>query len=369
MSSTDQSTAIILIGNNSTTTSKTTITITRSSTSTLYYATLDDGDVSTITRSSTAFTTTVDGEVFTVPGYFDSQVPLQSSTSTTSIESTTTTSTPAVSGAGGAQTYGTPANTGAAGPTSTDASNTDDGGNHNSTPPAGTIAGGVVGGCAGLAVVVLIAMLFVRWYRRKSQMGHQALPPGTAGGSEEQSRSAPGMAERAGIVPFAAAVPALFRHQNRSTEPEQSERGFTRISGRKLPSQWSEGMNSNQAPNMPLTATTPAEESAGRNLSNASFSRDSQGLYGGNGGDLSPGAASPESISRGPLRTSDPGSVMMMSRGPERQPQVHYGGAVQRPGQASTLSTTPPAAGALGRSETPSSLLDPNRSSRFTEDM
>ena len=278
-------------------------------------------------------------------------------------------STPAVSGAGGAQTYGTPTNTGAAGPTSTDASNTDDGNNHSSTPPAGTIAGGVVGGCAGLALVALIAMLFVRWYRRKTQMGHQALPPGTAGGSEGQSRSGPGMAERAGIVPFAAAVPALFRHQNRSTEPEQSERSFTRISGRKLPSQWSEGMSSSQAPNMPLTTVTSAEESEGRNLSSTSFYRDSQGFYGGNGGDLSPGAASPESVNRGPLRASDPGSVMMMSRGPERQPQVHYGGSVPRPGQASALSTSPPAAGALGRSETPSSLLDPNRSSRFTEDM
>lgn len=310
--------------------------------------------------------------MFTVTGnsvYSDSQAPLQSPTSTTTSDGQSTTSTSAVSGAGAPQTYGTPANTGAAGSTSTDASNTDDNGNHNSTPPAGTIAGGVVGGAAGLAVILLIAMLFVRWYRRRSQMRHQALPPGTAGGGAEQSRSAPGMAERAGMAPFAAAIPALFRHQNPSTEPGQSERGFTRVSGRKLPSQWSEGMSSSQLPNMPQTIATSGEGSAGRNLDNTSFYRNSPAFDGGDDGDLSPSAASPESIDGGPLRTSDPGSVMMMSRGPERQPEVHHGSPLQRPGQASTLSTSPSAASALGRSETPSSMLEPNRSSRFTEDM
>ncbi|CAK1354482.1 unnamed protein product [Cercospora beticola] len=352
--------AVMVIGNNATATSKTTITVTRSSTSTLFYATLDGGEVSTITRSRAPFTTTLAGEVFTVPGYSDSQSRIQ-----TSQDSTTATATGNVSGAGGAQTYGTPATTA---PTST--STNDSGGGGSSTPPAGTIAGGVVGGAAGLAVIVLIAMLFFRWYRRKVQTGHQALSHGPTGGHDEQSRSGPGMAERAGIIPFAAAVPSLFRHQNQDPDSEQHERGFTRISGRKLPSQWSEGMISAHPPNMPPDPMSSGAE-GGRHLTGSSFYRHSGGLSDGSG-ELSPSNASPESMERGHLRTSDPGT-MMMSPGPERQPQVHYGSAqnFSRPGQASTLSVSPPGASAsvLRRSETPSSIIEPNRSSRFTEDM
>lgn len=352
--------AVMVIGNNATATSKTTITVTRSSTSTLFYATLDGGEVSTITRSRAPFTTTLAGEVFTVPGYSDSQSRLQ-----TTQDSTIATATGNVSGAGGAQTYGTPATTA---PTST--STNDNGGGGSSTPPAGTIAGGVVGGAAGLAVIVLIAMLFFRWYRRKVQTGHQALSHGSTGGHDEQSRSGPGMAERAGIIPFAAAVPSLFRHQNQDSGSEQHERGFTRISGRKLPSQWSEGMTSAHPPNMPPDPISSGAE-GGRHLTGSSFYRHSGGLSDGSG-ELSPSNASPESMERGHLRTSDPGT-MMMSPGPERQPQVHYGSAqnFSRPGQASTLSVSPPGASAsvLRRSETPSSIIEPNRSSRFTEDM
>lgn len=245
-----------------------------------------------------------------------------------------------------------------------------------STPPAGTIAGGVVGGAAGLAVVLLIAMLFLRWYRRKAQLGHQALPANSGMSPELDqapvSRHGPGMAERAGLMPIMGAVPALFRHQNRSqdqsSESEPTERGFTRVSGRKLPSSFSPGMSS-PPPSMPLTG------SAERNLSTSSFYRDSSGFYGGEGGGGGRGA--------GAASESPPPEEMTLSPGPQRRPTVHAGGpyVMSPPATASSPSSprnpaeqslrSPPGTGTTAtfeRSDTPSSL-DPNRGSRFVEEV
>ena len=210
-------------------------------------------------------------------------------------------------------------------------------------------------------------MLFLRWYRRKSRMGHQALPANSAAMSPEphqpggMSRSGPGMAERAGLMPLMGAVPGLFRHQNRSTEApsEPSERGFQRVSGRKLPSAFSEGMSS-PPPGMPLTGPE-------HNMSSTSFYRDSQGFYGGEG------PSSPTDV-----RGAD-GEHMVMSPGPQRRPTVHAGGPyVMSPSNSNLTSpvlrgdlSPPPTAGTtatFGRSDTPASL-DGSRNSRFTEEV
>lgn len=342
----------------------------------LFFFTLNDGSVSTFSRSSDTYTTTLgDGETIIVPSVAAS-TPTSSSRSTTSSVSSTTsrqsstqssseqqstiTSTATLGGTGGAgsstPTYSSPA--------TTTTGSSGSGGGGGSSPPAGTIAGGVVGGAAGLAVLLLIAMLFVRWYRRKGQM--QALPAegeasrGLDGPSDGRG---PGMAERAGLMPLVSAVPAFFRHQNRSAETAPSERGFTRVSGRKLPSAFSEGMSSegvrNQqmagpsqaTPGMPLSSSPPEAE---RNLSSTSFYRDSAGFYGGDG-ERSSGSP--------PLRRS-PEEMMTMSPGPQRQPEIHAGGPyVMSPTSAQHPGS--PSAGLLGRSDTPSSL----RNSRFTEDM
>ncbi|KAK4548566.1 hypothetical protein LTR36_009476 [Oleoguttula mirabilis] len=173
------------------------------------------------------------------------------------------------------------------------------------------------------------------------------------------------MAERAGLMPMMGAVPALFRHQNRSQDQqsEPSERGFTRVSGRKLPSSFSPGMSS-PPPTMPLSGPD-------LNLSTTSFYRDSAGFYGGEGGGaggaMSPtAAAAPEELT--------------LSPGPQRRPTVHAGGPyVMSPPASSPSSPSNPADSALSppgtgttatfdRSDTPSSL-DPNRGSRFTEEV
>ncbi|EMD01134.1 hypothetical protein BAUCODRAFT_144696 [Baudoinia panamericana UAMH 10762] len=262
------------------------------------------------------------------------------------------------------------------------------GGNGNdnqNTPPAGTIAGGVVGGAAGLAMVLLIAMLFLRWYRRKSQRGQTALPAGADFSSDfghGRSRG-PGMAERAGLMPALGAVPALFRHQNRNSavSSEPTERGFQRVSGRKLPSSFSPGMTAAEGAGGAAAAMPLAEHE--RNLSGNSYFHNSGGSLGaaaGGAGPFSDAAA---------IHDNDRDEQMTLSPGPQRRPTVHAGGPYNMSSPPTTASstlapaTTPKSPrmdrptspqGTVGtsatfdRSETPSSL-DWNRGSKFTEEV
>ncbi|KAF7190191.1 hypothetical protein HII31_08522, partial [Pseudocercospora fuligena] len=330
---------------------------------TFFIATLSDGDTTIITRARTAYVTTfADGEAFTIPGLSStlSRSGTSSTTTTSDSEQSTVTATALINGSNAASpgAYGTPATSAPSSSTSSGSASNNNHSNSNSPPPAGTIAGGVVGGCAGLAVIVLIAMLFVRWYRRRTTRGHQALPPASSDSPEQPGHLSrgPGMAERAGLMPLAAAVPAMFRYHNRSAEPsESSERGFTRVSGRKLPSAWSEGMSS-PPPEMPLNAATTSTAGA-----SASYYRDSPGQYGGDGTGFPPSSptASPTSpaSSHGPLRSSTH-EMISFSPGAQRQPQLHAGGPYGFTGGPSGFQ----------RSDTPSSL-DPSRNSRFTEEM
>jgi hypothetical protein len=188
------------------------------------------------------------------------------------------------------------------------------------------------------------------------------------------------MAERAGIRPLANAVPGFFKHQNRSdVEPPPSERSFQKISGRKLPSAYSEGMSSadmsGPAPSVPSTGVPSTGQD--RNLSSLSFYRDSQGFYGGEG-DAAERAASPDDVP--PMQTDNTG--VLLSPGPQRKPTVHTGGPwIMTPSssvpstpnmQSPNLATIPGSPTehprAIQRSSTPSTLPD-NRSSRFTEEV
>jgi hypothetical protein len=175
------------------------------------------------------------------------------------------------------------------------------------------------------------------------------------------------MAERAGMIPLVSAVPALFRHGNRSQEeppPVPGERGFQRVSGRKLPSAFSQGMDSggmsSPPPSMPLTATTasPAQD----NIDNhTSFYRDSYGFYGGPGHhDASRDNSGATELDASPERGSpspDGPVEIALSPGPRRTPTVHQGGPyVVQP--SSSVPGTP----VVGpRSATPNS--------RFAEDV
>lgn len=348
----------------------------------VFFATLEDGTVTRLTRSSEPYTTTFsDGRVSTIVPFSSSgprSSPLSTVTDgdrtsvvfstqtlaadTSRIAASTIYSTD-IAGVGAVGTAGTldetPVSSASASATNNNNDDSDD------SPPTPVLAGGVVGGVAGLAVVVLIAMFFIRWYRRRGHLGgHHALPSGAAmppghdadtgdsmGGGSSRN---PGMAERAGLMPLAGAVPGFFRHINRSSEQpsEPSERGFTRVSGRKLPSAFSEGMSNHNPQAMPLNYTDHD-----RNLSSTSFYRDSAGFYGGDGEDDGPNT---------PMRRNAPGGEnIMLSPGPRRTPTVKHGGPyTMRPSTVSPSTPPPGTAATYGRSDTPGSA---ERGSRFTE--
>jgi hypothetical protein len=375
--------ALIIENNSTTETSKTTIDLGTTSSSTgssasstslaafVYLATLSDGTVETITQSSSSYATTfADGQVSTISagsssssgswrssssGATSTTYSTQSASSSSQAQSTITSTAAYGGGAAGATTAGSTASSS----TSSAASSSS---NNNNNPPAGTIAGGVVGGAAGIALILLVALVALRWWRRRGQLGHQALPANT-GVSPDQDQPevsrGPGMAERAGLAPVIGAVPAVFRHQNRSrdapSEPEPAERGFTRVSGRKLPSSFSPGMTSSSPPpTMPLTDPY-------RNLSSTSFYRDSAGFYGGEGAGAEGAAAG------GAAGASHEG--MTLSPGPQRRPTVHTGGPYTMSPTVSSPRSPSDTAGTsatFDRSDTPSSL-NPDRGSRFSE--
>ncbi|KAH0600278.1 hypothetical protein MHUMG1_01274 [Metarhizium humberi] len=113
------------------------------------------------------------------------------------------------------------------------------------TPQQRQVIGGVVGAVAGVAVIGLLLMLFLRWKKRKgsstildNQSGgatSRTLGDGTSG----DSGSGGAMAERAaapGAVAAAFASLTGKRAPQTSHSADSGERGFYRVSGRKLPS-------------------------------------------------------------------------------------------------------------------------------------
>jgi len=375
----------------------------------LFLATQSNGEVATLTRSSESFTTTLsDGQTATVSpsatsgtssrtsasSASESVTTISSDGSTTrstvfSTEIPTSTRTSSESnpvpsddsdGVGLVGVAGDGATATSNGITSTSTVAANDG-DDDAVAPAGTIAGGVVGGAAGLALVLAIVLLFMRRYKKRALLGHQALPANAAGSGANSAGGSTsggaGMAERAGLMPFAGAVPALFRHQNRSqnTGPETGERGFQRVAGRKLPSAYSEGMTgpthkpTSPPPTMPLVSPDGHDGTEG-NLSSHSFYRDSDGFYGGDGSLSAPDPFS-DSNAAGVAAGTGTTEHMVMSPGPQRRPTIHAAKSnVQSPSVATsgTPSWTPSSAAPFARSETPVSL-DGSRNSRFTEEV
>ena len=314
-------------------------------------------------------------------------------------------------------------NSGNTNPTPPPSSNTNGGSGGSSAPPTQDLVGGIVGGVAGLAMIFVILLLLFRWRRGKLNNRRTISPPvaQTIGpGGVPQSGN---MTQRSSTAPIAAA--GFFRSlrpassQTATTaDTAPSERGFQKISGRKLPSVLASGGDGWGDP--PTTAPTagPTGAAAGlgmaagvakerspfddpppghrpsppHSLSGSSFYRDSHGFYGGvvpeeqTEASSSPGSSSSPTYfaplgaaagrSNVPLGHGSPSrrdEAAQMRPGPARTPVINQpgfgsirGGAPPRPVRA-----TPPPAGlhpvrdGLGRSH-PSQ--DGSRGSRFTED-
>ena len=293
-----------------------------------------------------------------------------------------------------------------------------------SAPPTQDLVGGIVGGVAGLAMIFVILLLLFRWRQGKLGNRRTIAPPAphTVGhGGEPQSGN---VTQRSSTAPIAAAGffrslrPASSQTATTADTVPSSERGFQKISGRKLPSVLASGGDGWGDP----PAAGPVAESTGgaaglsmaagaangrspfddpppgqrpsppQSLSGSSFYRDSHGFYGGvvpeeqTEASSSPRSSSSPTYfaplgaatgrSNVPLGQGSPSrrdEAAQMRPGPARTPVINQpgfgsvrGGAPPRPVRA-----TPPPAGlhpvrdGLGRSH-PSQ--DGSRGSRFRED-
>ena len=196
----------------------------------------------------------------------------QTSSSEVSSSVANSASSAAPAGFGG---FGIPGGVAAASSTPTAA--TGNGPNHplNNSISTPQVVGSVIGSLAGLAVLLVLALLILRRYKRK-QRALQHLSETDTADTRPIASAGQQMAQRSSFMPAAAAsFLSRFSSSSRGTvdpggAPGQ-ERGFQRISGRKLPSAFSEGMTSDSVPFDRAT------------LSGSSFYRDSQGFYRGSG--------------------------------------------------------------------------------------
>ncbi len=200
-----------------------------------------------------------------------------SSSARTSLTTTTTTAAPVTiyAGNGGSGGAGTGSAADVPASTSTPASLAPTPG-----PPTTTVVASVVGSVAGVAVVLLVVLVFLRWKRRHGS-GLRLLSDGDAGSRFRGVGPSPAggdggggaMADRG--LPFngaPAALAALPSNKRISRGPSagfaEGERTFYRVSGKKLPSVLQHGGDGYSDPRQST-------------ISGMSISRDSQGWWEG----------------------------------------------------------------------------------------
>ncbi|KAI6712432.1 hypothetical protein JHW43_005059 [Diplocarpon mali] len=262
--------------------------------------------------------------------------------SSSNSSSSTSSSSPFASYTDGTLVYGTGTASGSS-PASTSGAGSDGDSDDSSAPATSTVVGGVIGGLAGLAILIFLFMFLIRWRRRKESM--LALGSGEGDAAAGAARSVPpqsagGMAERSAIGNFSvpAALASLTGYkrssQSATVSTTGSERGFYRVSGRKLPSVLQSGGDG-----------YGDGITEGNTLSGSSFSRDSQGFYSGPGG------------------TQRDSGVPIMREGPARTPVTEHSPFAAAP---DSLNPPPPRRpDAAGR--VPSQ--DGSQRSRFTEEV
>ena len=348
------------------------------------------------------------------------------------IQSASATGSGAASTGAGAGGIGGATSTAGA-PTSTSSATSGSGGGNNK-PATPALIGGIVGGISGLVLILLAALLLLRWKKGNlGSRGRRTISPPMlqTSGTGAASQSGTGTTgtgttgtQRSSTAPIAAA--GLFGRLRPSSsqtattaDTAPSERGFQKISGRKLPSVLTSGGDgygekavagaagaavgagagavaaSKDAPPMPqqkgvapgqgpFAGLAPAlRPSPPHSLSGSSFYRDSRGFYGGvvpestsgsgatepsgSPTSSSPTFPSPLAIAGGAKDPGTPSRKPTMRPGPARTPVISAPGAVPPP---RPVRGTPPPTGAqdprdlLGRSH-PSE--DGSRASRFRE--
>ena len=375
---------------------------------------------STAAAASTlsGFTTSTGSSQFLSSGITATPTTLNASaTSSLASQSAASTASAASNTGVGAGGIGGSSTGTAATPTSSSRS----GSGNDNAPRTPVLVGGIVGGVAGLALVLMLILLYFRRRRNKSSQRRIISPPlaPTVGqGSGPQSGSGI-MTQRSSTAPIVGGILGRMRPLSSqtartaaTTDTAPSERGFQKISGRKLPSVLASGgdgygdnttgpstgsighpstqRNSGVAPGQgPFAGLAPglrpSQPSPSHSLSGSSFYRDSQGFYGGVVPDTektesssSPLSSSPATVAPLAAATGTPprrDEVANIRPGPARTPVINQPGQapVRPPQQPSPRARGPPGPIAdfprvrdgLGRSH-PSQ--DGSRGSRFRED-
>lgn len=278
-------------------------------------------------------------------------------------------------------------------------------------PPTPILVGGIVGGLAGLAMI-LLALLFL-FRLRRGKVGQRRLisPPMVQTPVTATARGSGSGTQRSSNVPIAAAgffgrLRPSSSQTAATTDTAPSERGFQKISGRKLESvlhSGGDGYGNTYSGISGGTSTSAARgvapgqgpyaglapglrPSPPQSLSGSSFYRDSRGFYGGvvpkdetssdpTESSVSPSSSSPPPLGvlRSPHAPSRGSEVPNIRPGPARQPVINEPGffPVRTPSRAQApprpVRETPPSImehsnDSLGRSHPGGS-----RESRFRE--
>lgn len=338
----------------------------------------------TFTSDGTTFTS--DGTTFTFDGTtFTSDRATLTSDAVTATSAATTTTSPSPSpssndndddddlvgliGGGGSSTTVAPPSattTGAGG-----------GGSDSPSDPSlpGTVAGSVLGGIAGVAFILVLALVFLRWKKRQMngkgqsprglltgtgagaagfKTGTTNTPepgPGSGPGGDHSSAGSPvsrTMTQRSSLPFIPASLANLAgskRYSDRTaTSSETGEKGFQKVSGRKLPSVLHYGGDG---------YTEPGNQPGNRDtvMSEQSSNRDSIAMFTGPG--------MPRLALGSPMRPES--GIVVFHDGPSRTPQQSHG--------AFSPTLSPPARDPLGRSHPSQDGSSRSHSSfsRFTE--
>ncbi|KAK6363609.1 hypothetical protein TWF730_001033 [Orbilia blumenaviensis] len=256
------------------------------------------------------------------------------------------------------------------------------------------ILGGVFGGLAGIGLVLWALLFLVRKRRKTSERAIGILGPGTRGGhhraisTETGAGSVGGMSQaRTSLMPgFLGA--GLFGRSSADTSAEPAERGFVKISGRKLPSMYG-GDDMVPASIAVANARASVSETGSRNVSGGthhaggasssargSFYQDDDIMHAPTPSPFHPGAA------RTAMRSGSPAHVSRISEdepmpAQNRRPPPPPPPQINDPGEGSSRYPTPPPGAVrrmhslIGTDGVGRSLAsqDGSKTSRFTEDV
>ncbi|KAK6356362.1 hypothetical protein TWF718_000723 [Orbilia javanica] len=271
-------------------------------------------------------------------------------------------------------------------------------GNQSSNENLPPILGGVFGGLAGIGLVVWALLFLLRKRRRTSERAVGILGSGTRGGhhraisAETGAGSVGEMSQaRTSLMPSFLAAGGLFGRSSADTAAEPTERGFVKISGRKLPSMYG-GDDMVPASIAVANARASVSETGSRNVSGGthhaggasssargSVYQDDDILHAPSPSPFHPSAARTAMRSGSPAhvsRISEDEPAFVQTRRPPPPPPLAPP-QVNEPSEGSSRYPTPPP-GAVRRMH---SLIGPDgvgrslasqdgsKTSRFTEDV